>query len=59
MKTRSLVRTVPVPLAAGVLGITACTLSGCNTVKGAGENLKAVDQAGEDVLTGKKSDNKD
>jgi len=59
MTTRTVVRTVPVLLAVGVLGIAACALSGCNTVKGAGDDLKAVGQAGEDVLTGNKNDKKD
>ncbi|HRQ72836.1 MAG TPA: entericidin A/B family lipoprotein [Phycisphaerales bacterium] len=59
MTTRSVVRAVPALLAAGVLGIAACVLSACNTVKGAGEDIKAVGQAGEDVLTGNKSNNKD
>ncbi len=56
MTTRSVVRAVPVLLTAGVVGIAACVLSGCNTVKGAGEDIKAVGQAGEDVLTGNKND---
>ncbi|MCL4741975.1 MAG: entericidin A/B family lipoprotein [Phycisphaerales bacterium] len=59
MKTRSVMRAVPVLLVAGVLGVAASALSACNTVKGAGEDLKAVGQAGEDVLTGNKSDSKD
>jgi len=59
MTTRTVVRTVPVLLAVGVLGIAACALSGCNTVQGAGDDLKAGGQAGEDVLTGNKNDKKD
>ncbi|GIK19090.1 MAG: entericidin, EcnA/B family [Leptolyngbya sp. PLA2] len=59
MTTRIVIRAVPVLLAAGVFGIAACVLSACNTVKGAGEDIKAVGQAGEDLITGNKSEKKD
>ncbi|MCW5777119.1 MAG: entericidin A/B family lipoprotein [Phycisphaeraceae bacterium] len=59
MITRIVVRVVPQLLAAGVFWTAACVLSGCNTVKGAGEDIKAVGQAGEDLITGNKNEKKD
>jgi predicted small secreted protein len=33
-----------------VLALAAATLGGCNTVKGAGQDITSVGQAGEDAL---------
>lgn len=35
-----------------IIGSWAVTITGCNTVKGAGRDVEAVGEAGEDVLQG-------
>jgi entericidin A len=36
--------------AVAVLAVAAMTLAGCNAVKGAGQDIQSVGQAGEDAI---------
>lgn len=42
-----------------LLALLGSTLGGCNTVKGAGEDLKNLGEAGEKVITGEEEQDDD